>query len=176
MLAAGFQLQHKLSLQTSQPVLNNLAFDPNHGIVLLANARGRSITALHVAPSLDSFDAFAQFALTMPILSLEARSSVQNGADSGGAVQIFTVQTQAVQQYSLKTIQCLPAEVESPTAAAVERSSPPAKTLSPSEALEATSTFDSPTQQVLSLPGVQIAAAAAKQVLFDLVVLCKGWY
>jgi len=71
---AGLQHQQTLSLQSQQPQLNNLAYDAHNCLLLLGNAEGSMLVALHLAAGANRFDSYAQFEVTIPIVSLEARS------------------------------------------------------------------------------------------------------
>lgn len=62
-------------------------------------------------PAATRMDYLAEFSVTMPILSLTATS--ENVVDGEGPVQVYCVQTQAIQQYALDLSQCLPPLVES---------------------------------------------------------------
>lgn len=98
-----------ITLQASSGLQNHIALDATSGIVLLANAKATALYALHLSPARTSFDYAASFSVTMPILSLEAKGPAAGEAQSESPIQVFTVQTQAIQQYSLLAAQCQPA-------------------------------------------------------------------
>ncbi|KAF2298088.1 hypothetical protein GH714_013569 [Hevea brasiliensis] len=79
------------------------------GLLLVANAKRNAIYALHLDygpnPAATHVDYISEFTVTMPILSLTGTSDVLHGQC---VAQIYCVQTQAIQQYSLDLCQCLP--------------------------------------------------------------------
>ncbi|KZV56333.1 enhancer of mRNA-decapping protein 4-like [Dorcoceras hygrometricum] len=80
------------------------------GLLLLANAKRNAIYAVHLEygpnPAATRMDYIAEFTVTMPILSFTGTSeSLPNGEQ---VVQVYCVQTQAIQQYALDLSQCLP--------------------------------------------------------------------
>ncbi|KAF9679306.1 hypothetical protein SADUNF_Sadunf06G0001200 [Salix dunnii] len=87
---------------------------PRAGLFLLANAKKNAIYAVHLEygpyPAATRMDYIAEFTVTMPILSLTGASdSLPNGEH---IVQVYCVQTQAIQQYALNLSQCLPPPLE----------------------------------------------------------------
>jgi enhancer of mRNA-decapping protein 4 len=87
---------------------------PCAGLFLLANAKKNAIYAVHLEygpyPAATRMDYIAEFTVTMPILSLTGTSdSLPNGEH---IVQVYCVQTQAIQQYALNLSQCLPPPLE----------------------------------------------------------------
>lgn len=84
------------------------------GLFLLANAKKNAIYAVHVDygpnPALTRMDYLAEFTVTMPILSLTGTSD--GSPDGEHIVQVYCVQTQAIQQYALELSQCLPPPLE----------------------------------------------------------------
>lgn len=83
--------------------------------MLLANAKKNTIYAVHIDygpnPASTLMDYIAEFTVTMPILSLTGTSDCY--ADGEHAVQVYCVQTQAIQQYALDLSQCFPPPLES---------------------------------------------------------------
>ncbi|KAI3810169.1 hypothetical protein L1987_19779 [Smallanthus sonchifolius] len=80
------------------------------GLLLLANAKRNAIYAIHLDygpnPETTRLDYIAEFTVTMPILSFTGTSDLlPNGYN---IVQVYCVQTQAIQQYALDLAQCLP--------------------------------------------------------------------
>ena len=73
------------------------------GLYLLANAKKNTIYAVHIEygsnPTATRMDYIAEFTVTMPILSLTGTSD--SLPDGEHIVQIYCVQTQAIQQYGL---------------------------------------------------------------------------
>ncbi|KAF2311954.1 hypothetical protein GH714_027596 [Hevea brasiliensis] len=93
---------------------NEVVALPNAGLFLLANAKKNAIYAIHIEygpyPAATRMDYIAEFTVTMPILSLTGTSdSLPNGEH---IVQVYCVQTQAIQQYALDLSQCLPPPLE----------------------------------------------------------------
>ncbi|KAK7246047.1 hypothetical protein RIF29_40904 [Crotalaria pallida] len=89
---------------------NQVVALPRAGLFLLANAKKNTIYAVHVEygpnPTATRMDYLAEFTVTMPILSLTGTSD--SLPDGEHIVQIYCVQTQAIQQYALNLSQCLP--------------------------------------------------------------------
>ncbi|KAK9269418.1 hypothetical protein L1049_001191 [Liquidambar formosana] len=84
------------------------------GLLLLANAKKNAIYAVHLEygpnPAATRMDYIAEFTVTMPILSLTGTSDVLPHGEH--IVQVYCVQTQAIQQYALDLSQCLPPPLE----------------------------------------------------------------
>lgn len=80
------------------------------GLFLLANAKKNAIYAVHIEyglnPAATRLDYIAEFSVAMPILSLTGTSD--SLPDEEHVVQVYCVQTQAIQQYALDLSQCLP--------------------------------------------------------------------
>ncbi|XP_071701630.1 enhancer of mRNA-decapping protein 4-like [Rutidosis leptorrhynchoides] len=79
------------------------------GLLLLANAKKNAIYAVHLEygpnPEMTRMDYISEFAVTMPILSLTGTSDL---SPHGEIIQVYCVQTQAIQQYALDMSRCLP--------------------------------------------------------------------
>lgn len=89
---------------------NQVVALPCAALFLLANAKKNAIYAVHIDygpnPAATRMDYLAEFTVTMPILSLTGTSdSLPDGVH---IVQVYCVQTQAIQQYALHLSQCLP--------------------------------------------------------------------
>ncbi|GMH14482.1 hypothetical protein Nepgr_016323 [Nepenthes gracilis] len=84
------------------------------GLLLLANAKKNAIYALHLEYGANPFatrmDYLAEFTVTMPILSFTGTSDILSHGEH--IVQVYCVQTQAIQQYALDLSQCLPPPME----------------------------------------------------------------
>ncbi|XP_073128562.1 enhancer of mRNA-decapping protein 4-like [Henckelia pumila] len=83
------------------------------GLLLLANAKRNAIYVVHLEygpnPAATRMNYIAEFTVTMRILSFTGTSeSLPNGEQ---VVQVYCVQTQAIQQYALDLSQCLPPAV-----------------------------------------------------------------
>ncbi|CAA6670745.1 unnamed protein product [Spirodela intermedia] len=89
---------------------NQVVVLPQASLILLANAKKNVIYALHIDygsnPLSTRMDYIAEFSVKMPILSITATSDCY--ADGKHVIQVYCVQTQAIQQYALDLSQCLP--------------------------------------------------------------------
>uniref|UniRef100_A0A5B7AN20 Putative enhancer of mRNA-decapping protein 4-like n=1 Tax=Davidia involucrata TaxID=16924 RepID=A0A5B7AN20_DAVIN len=119
--AESWQCTQTLDLRSStiprveDAFFNQVVALPQSGILLLANAKKNAIYAVHMEygpnPSATRMDYIAEFTVTMPILSLTGTSD--SLPDGEHVVQVYCVQTQAIQQYALDLSQCLPPPLES---------------------------------------------------------------
>ncbi|XP_050226526.1 enhancer of mRNA-decapping protein 4-like [Mercurialis annua] len=93
---------------------NQVVALPRAGLFLLANAKKNAIYAIHIEygpyPAATRMDYIAGFTVTMPILSLTGTSDTLPSGEH--IVQVYCVQTQAIQQYALDLSQCLPPPLE----------------------------------------------------------------
>ncbi|XAR53895.1 hypothetical protein NMG60_11022618 [Bertholletia excelsa] len=93
---------------------NQVVALPQAGLLLLANAKKNAIYAVHVEygpnPASTRMDYIAEFTVAMPILSLTGTSD--SLPDGEIVMQVYCVQTQAIQQYALNLSQCLPQPLE----------------------------------------------------------------
>ncbi|KAL8148784.1 enhancer of mRNA-decapping protein 4-like [Apium graveolens] len=84
------------------------------GLLLLANAKKNAIYAVHLEygpnPAATRMDYIAEFTVTMPILSFTGTNDLLPHDEQ--IVQVYCVQTQAIQQYALDLSQCLPPPLE----------------------------------------------------------------
>ncbi|XP_058114756.1 enhancer of mRNA-decapping protein 4-like isoform X2 [Magnolia sinica] len=100
--------------RAEEAFFNQVIVLPLAGLVLLANAKKNAIYAVHVeygpSPTATRMDYIAEFTVTMPILSLTGTSDC--APDGEHVVQVYCVQTQAIQQYALDLSQCLPPPLE----------------------------------------------------------------
>lgn len=89
---------------------NQVLVVPRASLILLANAKKNAIYVVHLefgsTAAATRMDYLAEFSVTIPILSLTATS--EGVSDGEGTVQVYCVQTQAIQQYALDLCQCLP--------------------------------------------------------------------
>ncbi|XP_020583906.1 enhancer of mRNA-decapping protein 4-like isoform X2 [Phalaenopsis equestris] len=96
--------------QVEEAFFNQVVVMPQEGLILLANAKKNAIYAVHIDygphPAATCMDYIADFNVTMPILSLTGTSDIY--PDGEHVVQVYCVQTQAIQQYALNLVQCLP--------------------------------------------------------------------
>ncbi|KAK4759698.1 hypothetical protein SAY87_022829 [Trapa incisa] len=93
---------------------NQVVALPHAGLFLLANAKKNAIYAIHIDYGVNltstRMDYLAEFTVAMPILSVTGTSETL--ADGEHIVQVYCVQTQAIQQYALALSQCLPPLME----------------------------------------------------------------
>ncbi|KAF5773984.1 putative transcription factor WD40-like family [Helianthus annuus] len=93
---------------------NQVVALPQAGLLVLANAKKNAIYAVHLEygpnPEATHMDYIAEFTVTMPILSFTGTSDVLPHGEQ--IVQVYCVQTQAIQQYALDLSQCLPPPVD----------------------------------------------------------------
>lgn len=118
--AESWKCTQTLELKSSaQPSLKDAFFNqvaalPHAGLLLLANAQRNAIYAVHLEygpnPESTRMDYIAEFTVTMPILSFTGTSDVLPHGEH--IVQVYCVQTQAIQQYALDLVQCLPPLLE----------------------------------------------------------------
>ncbi|KAI3804718.1 hypothetical protein L1987_26471 [Smallanthus sonchifolius] len=84
------------------------------GLLLLANAKKNAIYVVHLEygpnPESTHMDYIAEFTVTMPILSFTGTSDLLPNGEQ--IVQVYCVQTQAIQQYALDMSQCLPPPID----------------------------------------------------------------
>ena len=96
--------------KVEEAFFNQVIALPRAGLFLLANAKKNAIYAVHIEygpnPASTRMDYIAEFTVTMPILSLTGTSD--SLPDGEHIVQVYCVQTQAIQQYALDLSQCLP--------------------------------------------------------------------
>jgi len=105
----------KSSAQPSKDAFFNQVAALSHaGLLLLANAQRNAIYAVHLEygsnPESTRMDYIAEFTVTMPILSFTGTSDILPHGEH--IVQVYCVQTQAIQQYALDLAQCLPPPYE----------------------------------------------------------------
>lgn len=89
---------------------NHVLAVPRAHVILLANSKTSALYVIHVDFGLDPastrLNYLTEFSVVWPILSFTATS--ENVRDGEGIVQVYCVQTQAIQQYSLDLAQCVP--------------------------------------------------------------------
>lgn len=108
------ELKSSAEPRAEEAFFNQVVALPHAGLILLANAKRNAIYAVHIeygpCPSATRMDYIAEFTVTMPILSLIGTSDCSS--DEEYIVQVYCVQTQAIQQYALDLSQCLPPPLE----------------------------------------------------------------
>ncbi|KAK6947144.1 Enhancer of mRNA-decapping protein 4, WD40 repeat region [Dillenia turbinata] len=118
--AESWQCTQTLVLKSSiEPNIDDAFFNqvvalPQAGLLLLANAKKNAIYAVHLEygpnPAATRMDYIAEFTVTMPILSFTGTSDLLPHGEH--IVQVYCVQTQAIQQYALDLSMCLPPPLE----------------------------------------------------------------
>ncbi|XP_019425677.1 PREDICTED: enhancer of mRNA-decapping protein 4-like isoform X1 [Lupinus angustifolius] len=106
-------------MSSAQPCLRDAFFNqvaalPHAGLLLLANAQRNAIYAMHLEygsyPESTRMDYIAEFTVTMPILSFTGTHDISPQGEH--IVQVYCVQTQAIQQYALDLALCLPPSLD----------------------------------------------------------------
>ncbi|KAL7217691.1 hypothetical protein ACSBR2_011017 [Camellia fascicularis] len=118
--AESWQCTQTLDLKSSsesrveEVFFNQVVALSQAGLLLLANAKKNAIYAVHLEygynPAATRMDYIAEFTVTMPILSFTGTSDLLPHGEH--IVQVYCVQTQAIQQYALDLSQCLPPPLE----------------------------------------------------------------
>ncbi|XP_011039835.1 PREDICTED: enhancer of mRNA-decapping protein 4 [Populus euphratica] len=107
------ELKSSAEPRAEEAFFNQVVALSQMGLILLANAKRSAIYAVHLDygpnPASTSMDYISEFTVTMPILSLTGTSDVVHGQC---VAQVYCVQTQAIQQYTLELCQCLPPLME----------------------------------------------------------------
>ncbi|XP_024311085.1 enhancer of mRNA-decapping protein 4 isoform X2 [Brachypodium distachyon] len=104
------ELVSSLESRVEEAFFNQVAVLPQASIILLANAKKNAIYAVHVEYDLDPasthLDYIADFTVGMPILSLIGIHESQ--PDGEQVVQLYCIQTMAIQLYGLELSLCSP--------------------------------------------------------------------
>ncbi|KAF8729618.1 hypothetical protein HU200_017566 [Digitaria exilis] len=104
------ELVSSLESRVEEAFFNQVAVLPQASLILLANAKKNAIYAVHVEygpdPASTRLDYIADFTVAMPILSLTGTHESQ--PDGEQVVQVYCVQTMAIQQYGLDLSLCSP--------------------------------------------------------------------
>lgn len=107
------ELKSSAEPRVEEAFFNQVVSLPQAGLLLLANAKKNAIYAVHLEygpnPVSTRMDYIAEFTVTMPILSFTGTSISPHGEH---ILQVYCVQTQAIQQYALDLSQCLPPPLE----------------------------------------------------------------
>ncbi|OIT27557.1 PREDICTED: enhancer of mRNA-decapping protein 4-like [Nicotiana attenuata] len=108
------ELKSSAEAQAGEAFFNQVVALSQAGLLLLANAKKNAIYAVHLEygpnPVATRMDYIAGFTVTMPILSFTGTSDLLPNGEQ--IVQVYCVQTQAIQQYALDLSQCLPPPTE----------------------------------------------------------------
>jgi enhancer of mRNA-decapping protein 4 len=106
----ALELVSSLEHKHEEAFFNQVAVLPQASLILLVNAKKNAIYAVHVEygpdPASTRLDYIADFTVAMPILSLTGTYGSQ--PDGEQVVQVYCVQTMAIQQYGLEVSLCLP--------------------------------------------------------------------
>uniref|UniRef100_A0A804NVD6 Enhancer of mRNA-decapping protein 4 n=1 Tax=Zea mays TaxID=4577 RepID=A0A804NVD6_MAIZE len=109
------ELVSSLEPRVEEAFFNQVAVLHQASLILLANAKKNSIYAVHVEygpdPASTRLDYIADFTVAMPILSLTGTHESQ--PDGEQVVQVYCVQTMAIQQYGLELSLCSPPTADS---------------------------------------------------------------
>ena len=85
---------------------------PEARLILLANLRAQTVYAVHLAEKGAGFDYVSEYSVTMPVLSFTAVRETDPEAPAdpsrAGTLQLYCMQTQAIQQYALAVDRCRP--------------------------------------------------------------------
>ena len=85
---------------------------PEARLILLANLRAQTVYAVHLAEKGAGFDYVSEYSVTMPVLSFAAVRETDPEAPAdparAGTLQLYRMQTQAIQQYALAVDRCRP--------------------------------------------------------------------
>ncbi|WVZ73893.1 hypothetical protein U9M48_022150 [Paspalum notatum var. saurae] len=104
------ELVSSLEPRAEEAFFNQVAVLSQASLILLANAKKNAIYAVHVEygpdPASTRLDYIADFTVAMPILSLTGTH--ENQSDGEQVVQVYCVQTMAIQQYGLDLSLCSP--------------------------------------------------------------------
>ncbi|XP_027164532.1 enhancer of mRNA-decapping protein 4-like isoform X1 [Coffea eugenioides] len=104
------ELKSSAEARIEEAFFNQVVALSQAGLLLLANAKKNAIYAVHLDygpnPTATRMDYVAEFTVTMPILSFTGTSDLLPHGEQ--IVQVYCVQTQAIQQYALELSQCLP--------------------------------------------------------------------
>lgn len=108
------ELKSSAEPRNEEAFFNQVVMLSEAGLILLANAKRNAIYAIHLEygpnPASTCMDYLAEFTVTMPILSFIGTSDVLSHGEH--LVQVYCVQTQAIQQYALDLSQCWPPPME----------------------------------------------------------------
>ncbi|CAA2997507.1 enhancer of mRNA-decapping 4-like [Olea europaea subsp. europaea] len=118
--AESWQCSQTLELKSStearveEVFFNQVLAFSQAGLLLLANAQRNALYAVHIEygpnPAASRMDYIAEFTVTMPILSFTGTTELLPHGEQ--IVQVYCVQTQAIQQYALESSQCFPPPME----------------------------------------------------------------
>ncbi|XP_059646155.1 enhancer of mRNA-decapping protein 4-like, partial [Cornus florida] len=104
------ELKSSVEPRVEEAFFNQVVAMSESGLLLLANAKKNAIYAVHIEygpnPAATRMNYIAEFTVTMPILSFTGTSDLLPHGEH--IVQVYCVQTQAIQQYALDLSQCLP--------------------------------------------------------------------
>ncbi|KAL3508319.1 hypothetical protein ACH5RR_027720 [Cinchona calisaya] len=111
------ELKSSAEARIEEAFFNQVVALSQAGLLLLANAKKNAIYVVHLDygpnPASSRMDYVAEFTVTMPILSFTGTSDLLPHGEQ--IVQVYCVQTQAIQQYALDLSQCLPPPLENAT-------------------------------------------------------------
>lgn len=134
---------------------NHLAVQPQQGLVVLADELRRAVHVLHVSAGINGsvgsfcFDHAVEFSVAKPILSMALCPETFEDETSGlSACHLYTVQPEAIQDYTIVPEHCMPIAGSQPGPLAVTASiSAPAAAPSPVSPPTAAAAVAPPMQQ-----------------------------
>lgn len=113
--SSGVQLKQALrleSLEGEHAFFNHLVYNEVANVIVLANARRKAVYTVHLGMAQEGnlrFDYLARFSVSYPILSVTALQTVPGS--SAEPIQLYCVQTEAIQQYTVHPSMCKPSAV-----------------------------------------------------------------
>ncbi|KAK4744078.1 hypothetical protein SAY87_010390 [Trapa incisa] len=107
-------LRSSAEAQTEDAFFNHVLVLSQAGLLLLANSKKNAVYTVHLEygpdPASTRMDYLAEFTVRMPILSFTGTTDTSPIGKQ--IVQVYCVQTQAIQQYALDLFLCIPPEME----------------------------------------------------------------
>ncbi|CAI9760354.1 unnamed protein product [Fraxinus pennsylvanica] len=108
------ELKSSAEARVEEAFFNQVLALSHAGLLLLANAQRNALYAVHLEygpnPAASRLDYIAEFTVTMPILSFTGMTELLPHGEQ--IVQVYCVQTQAIQLYALESSQCFPPPTE----------------------------------------------------------------
>lgn len=99
---------------------NRMVYESQSQLVILTNAKQPAVYTLHLSPQdgsgeIRGFDYLAEFKVNLPVVSLQACTSpLPGGHDGEVLVQLYCIQTSAIQQYEIEPAICSPPSAQPP--------------------------------------------------------------
>jgi hypothetical protein len=103
---------HEVALiSPSSGTWTNVTTDASGEFIILANVEQAAIFVLHLKPGGGGFDCMSKWEIAHPILSfvpVSRKSSKNAEPNDGSELQVFCIQTKAIQKYSIHPKECIP--------------------------------------------------------------------